>query len=49
MYGMNPRGVSELRDLEQHKFRSVGAEDFAAEMQELHSKIKERLQYSNQE
>jgi hypothetical protein len=41
MYGMKPRGVSELRDLEQSKFRSVGAEDFEAEMQELHNKIKE--------
>jgi hypothetical protein len=49
MYGMQPRGVSELRDLDQSEFRSVGAEDFAAEMQELHSKIKERLQNSNQE
>jgi hypothetical protein len=49
MYGMQPRGVSELRDLEQSEFRSAGAEDFAAEMQELHSKIKERLKNSNQE
>jgi hypothetical protein len=40
MYGMQPRGVSELRDLEQSEFRSAGAEDFAAEMQELHSKSK---------
>jgi hypothetical protein len=43
MYGMQPRGVSELRDLEQHEFRSAGVEDFAADMQELHNKIKERL------
>jgi hypothetical protein len=43
MYGMQARGVSELRYLEKSEFRSVGAEDFAAEMQELHSKIKERL------
>jgi hypothetical protein len=49
IYGMQPRGVSELRVLEQNEFRSAGAEDFAAEMQELHSKIKERLQISNQE
>jgi hypothetical protein len=49
MYGMQPRGVSELRDLEQNEFRSAGAEDFAVEMQELHGKIKERLQSSNQE
>jgi hypothetical protein len=43
------RGVSELRDLEQSEFRSAGAENFAAEMQELHSKIRERLKNSNQE
>jgi hypothetical protein len=43
MYEMKLRGVSEFKDLEQSEFRSVGAEDFAAEMQELHSKIKERL------
>jgi hypothetical protein len=49
MYGMQPRGVFELRDLEQSEFRSVGAKDFAGEMQELHSKIKEQLQSSNQE
>jgi hypothetical protein len=33
MYGMHPRGVSELRDLEKHEFRSTGVEDFVAEMQ----------------
>jgi hypothetical protein len=49
MYGMQPRGVSKLRDLEQKKFRSAGVEEFAAEMQELHSKIKERLKNSNEE
>jgi hypothetical protein len=41
VYGMNPRGVSELIDLEQSEFRSVGTEDFATEMQELHNNIKE--------
>jgi hypothetical protein len=49
MYVMHPRGASHLRNLEKNEFRSVGAEDFAAEMQELHSKIKEQLQNSNQE
>jgi hypothetical protein len=49
MYGMQPRGVYELRDLEKNDFRSAGAEYFATEMQELHNKIKERLQSSNQE
>jgi hypothetical protein len=49
MYGMQPRGVSKLRDLDKNEFISVGAKDFATEMQELHSKNKERLQSSNQE
>jgi hypothetical protein len=47
LYGMQPRGVSELRDLEQGEIRSIGAEDFTAEMQKLHGKIKEQLQSSN--
>jgi hypothetical protein len=49
MYGMQPRGVSELRDLEQREFRSARAEDFAAEMKYIHNKIKERLHNSNKE
>jgi hypothetical protein len=49
LYGMQPRGVSELRDLEQSEIRSVGAEDFAAEMQKLHSQIRGQLQSSSQE
>ena len=44
MYGMQPRGVYELRNLEQNEFRSASAEDFLAEMQELHNNIKEWLQ-----
>jgi hypothetical protein len=47
MYGMQPRGISELRDLGQSEFKSAGVEDFAVEMQELHDKIKERLKNSN--
>jgi hypothetical protein len=39
MYGMHPRGISKLRDLEENEFRSAGEEYFSAEMQELHSKI----------
>jgi hypothetical protein len=49
VYGMNPRGVSELRDLEKNEFRSVGAEDFVAEMQKLHNQIKEQLQNNSRE
>jgi hypothetical protein len=40
LYGMQPRGVSELRDLEQSEIRSTGAEDFAVEMQRLNSQIR---------
>ena len=47
LYGMQPRGVSELRDLEQGEIRSVGAEDFAVEMEKLHSQIKGQLESSN--
>jgi hypothetical protein len=46
--GIQPKGVFELRDLEQGEIRSVGAEDFVTEMQKLHSRIKEQLQSSNQ-
>jgi hypothetical protein len=43
VYGMNPREVSELRNLEQSEFRSVVAEDFVAKMQKLRNQIKEQL------
>jgi hypothetical protein len=48
VYGMNPRGVSELRDLKQNEFRSAGAKDFAAEMHELHNQIREQLKSRNE-
>jgi hypothetical protein len=41
MYGMQPRGVSELTNLEHNEFRSAGVKYFAVEIQEIHSKIKE--------
>jgi hypothetical protein len=40
LYGMKPRGVSELRDLGHSDIRSAGEEDFAAEMQKLHFQIR---------
>jgi hypothetical protein len=46
---MHPRGVSELKDSEQSEFRSASADNFAKAMKELHNRIKERLQNSNQE
>jgi hypothetical protein len=30
--GIEPRGITELRDMNQYEFRSVGAEDFATKM-----------------
>jgi hypothetical protein len=44
MYGMRPRGTSELRYLVHNEFKSVGEEYFSAEMQKLHDQIKEQLQ-----
>ena len=44
VYGTNPRGVFELRDLGMMKKRSANAEDFALDMQRLHEQVKEKLQ-----
>jgi hypothetical protein len=49
VYGMQPRGVSELKYSEQAKFRSASEKDFVEGMKDLHSRIKERLQSSSQE
>jgi hypothetical protein len=49
VYGMQPRGVSELRDSEQTATRSASVEDFSEAMRELHSRVKEQLQNSSQE
>jgi hypothetical protein len=48
-YGMQPRGISKLRNSEQTVIRSASAKDFVETMKELHSPVKERLQSSNQE
>jgi hypothetical protein len=49
LYGMQPRGVYELRDLEQIEIKSAREKYFVAEMKKLHSKIKGQLQSSSQE
>lgn len=36
VYGTNPRGVFELRDLGMMEKRSANTEDFAFDMQKLH-------------
>jgi hypothetical protein len=49
VYGMQPRGISELRDSKQTATRRSSAKYFAEVMKELHSQVKERLQNSSQE
>jgi hypothetical protein len=49
VYGMQPKGVYDLRELEQSEIRSAREEYFATEMQKLHRKIRGQLQSSNQE
>ena len=43
IYGMQPRGVYELRDSEQTAISSTSAEEFTEAMKEPHSQVKERL------
>jgi hypothetical protein len=43
VYGIHPRGITELRDLNQDEFRSVGTKDFATKMQKLHDRVREQL------
>jgi hypothetical protein len=49
VYGMQPRGISELRDSGQTATRSTSAEEFAKVMKELHSHVKRQLLESSQE
>jgi hypothetical protein len=46
VYGIQPRGITEFRYLNKYEFRSVGAEDFATEMQILYDRVREKLQDS---
>ena len=46
--GMNPRGVSDLRDVAGEEKRSVAREEFADFMKSLHKEVKLRLEQSNQ-
>ena len=48
LYGMHPRGVHELWDLGKLEKRSGDGEDFAKAMNDLHEKVKSKLQDSNQ-
>jgi len=47
VYGIQPRGITKLRDLNQEEFKSIGAENFAIEMQKLHDRVREQLQDSS--
>jgi hypothetical protein len=43
VYGRQPRGVAELRELNQDEFKSVGVEDFATKMQRLHDQVRMQI------
>ena len=47
VFGMNPRGVYELRNLGKQETRSAKDEEFAEQMQRLQEDVKGRLQESN--
>jgi hypothetical protein len=49
LYGTQPRGVSEVRESGQAETSSARAEEFAEAMEELHTKVKQRLMDANQE
>ena len=43
VYGMHPRGISELRNLGKEEIRSAEGEDFASRMQAIHEQVKQQL------
>lgn len=47
LYGMNPKGVCELRDLGKFEQRSNDEDDFVETMRELHEEIKQKLKENN--
>jgi hypothetical protein len=49
LYGTQPREVSELRESGQAETSSASTKEFAEAMEELHTKVKQRLQKANQE
>jgi hypothetical protein len=48
VYGIHPRGISELRNLGQDEFQSAGVEGFAIKMKMLRDHIKRQLHDSSQ-
>ena len=47
MYGMNPRGVNEIKNLAKGNLRSVEGEDCVESMQGILNTVKQKLQESN--
>jgi hypothetical protein len=43
VYGIQPRGITELRYMNQEEFRSTREKYFATEMQKLHDRVREQL------
>ena len=48
VYGMPPRGVCELRDLEGIEYRSGHAKDFSQTMKEIQEQVKKTIQDNTQ-
>ena len=44
VYGMHPRGISELRNLGRAEPRRADGEEFASEIQAIHEQVKQKLQ-----
>ena len=47
VFGMNLRGVYELRNLSKQETRSANAEEFVQQVQRLQEEVKDRLQESS--
>jgi hypothetical protein len=45
--GIQPRRITELRDLNQDEFKSAITKDFATEMIKLDDRVREKLQNNN--
>jgi hypothetical protein len=48
VYGLHPRGVFELRNLENSEGRSAYVDDFSQSMKEVHEQVKKQLQEATQ-
>ena len=47
VYGLHPRGISELRNLGRAELRSADGEEFPSKMKAIHEQVKQQLQSSS--